>query len=75
MQWLVVSLVLSAVLTVLLNVAVRVFPGRGERAAQRLAEPRRPRDDRGVQVFVPWKAMLLASVVLTIAINVVLWLT
>jgi hypothetical protein len=31
-------------------------------------------DGRRVWVFVPWKAMILASAVLTILVNLVLWL-
>lgn len=83
-QWLWFSLVASVVLTVLLNVAIRLWPGGAERSARRLddwaqrqATP--PSDGRpggvdepGVRVIVPWKAMLLASVVLTVLLNVVL---
>jgi hypothetical protein len=83
-QWLWFSLVASVVLTVLLNVAIRLWPGGAERSARRLddwaqqqAPP--PPDGRSgggdgpqVRVIVPWKAMLLASVVLTVVLNVVL---
>ena len=79
-DWLVVSLALSVVLTVVVNVVLRVFPGLGDRIArslERLAtrEPGdAPEDERRVRVFVPWKVMIVASVVLTILVNLVLWL-
>lgn len=31
--------------------------------------------DRRARLFVPWKAMIVASVVLTILVNLLLWLT
>jgi hypothetical protein len=83
-QWLSFSLVASVVLTVLLNVAIRLWPGGAERSARRLDDwaqrpPTPPSDGRPggvdgprVRVIVPWKAMLLASVALTVLLNVVL---
>jgi hypothetical protein len=80
-QWLAVSLVLSVVLTVLLNVVLRAFPDLSDRIARGLdhlatpeADDGRP-NDRRVRVFVPWTAMIVVSVVLTIVLNVVLRLT
>jgi hypothetical protein len=79
-RWVVVSLVLSAVLTVVLNVGIRAFPDAGHRVARGLARLTAPDVDdaraqgRRVRVFVRWKAMLLASVVLTILVNLVVWL-
>ncbi len=80
-RWLVVSLVLSAVLTVVLNVGLRAFPDAGHRVARGLARFASPNiddargQDRRVRVFVPWKAMILASVVLTVLVNLVHWLS
>lgn len=80
MDWLVASLVLSVVLTVVLNVVLRAFPGTGEavgRKLHRLAQhdPARPEHDgRRVRIWFPWKAMLLASIVLTLLLNLALWL-
>jgi len=82
-EWLVVSVVLSVVLTVLLNVLIRVFPDRSERVARGLTE-RAERaelpafddgrlDHRTARVIVPWKAMIVGSVILTIVVNLVLW--
>ena len=71
MRWLVVSIVLSVVLTVVLNVALRAFPGAGERVDR---EVRRVAEDRpGGGVLVPWKAMIVVSVLLTLGLNLVLW--
>ncbi len=76
MKWLAVSIVL----TVLLNVGIRLWPGAADRGTRRLmdwTERQDPtdaarRDPRQVRVIAPWKAMLIASVVLTIGLNVVL---
>ena len=71
MNWLVASILLSVVLTVVLNLAVRAFPGTAERSSRRLdewaASPRRS----GVRVYFPWKGMLIASIVLTVLLNIV----
>lgn len=79
MNWLVVSLLASVVLTVALNVAIRLFPGAADRGARRVddwAQRQQAAElgdaDRRVRVVVPWKAMLLASIGLTILLNVVL---
>ena len=78
-QWLVVSIVLSIVLTIAVNVVLRLFPGAGKSltdAVGRLAESGdrslQDRDGSRVRVIVPWKAMLVGSIVLTIVLNVVL---
>ena len=71
MQWLAISIGLSIVLTVVLNVAVRAFPRASEHIGQKLAELGEGRSERGV--YVPWKAMIIVSVVLTIALNVLWW--
>ena len=80
MSWLVLSIGLSLVLTVLLNVAVRVFPRARHRAARKVtnlawptADDARMRDRR-VRVWVPWRAMILGSVMLTIVLNIALWI-
>jgi hypothetical protein len=80
MHWLLVSLVASVVLTIVLNVALRVFRGSGDCAPRRFeswagaGEQRRPDGgrDRRVAVFFPWKTALIASLVLTILLNVVI---
>jgi hypothetical protein len=74
MQWLLASLVLSVVLTVLVNLALWLFPGLRERTA-RVGEgfTNSASKDRRTRVIVPWKAMLVASVILTVLVNLVLW--
>ena len=81
-QWLVASIVLSIVLTVVVNLVLWLFPGAGRRVAEgfgRLADDanRRTPERAGsrVRVFVPWKAMLIGSIVLTIALNLFLLLS
>ena len=79
-RWLVISVGLSVVLTVLLNVGLRAFPDAGHRVAQSLAKLTSPNVedartiDRRVRVFIPWKAMIVGSVILTIVVNIVLWI-
>lgn len=83
MQWLWYSLVASVVLTVVVNLVIRAWPGGAERSARRLDDwasgqmvrtATRAPEDRGqrVRVIVPWKAMLLVSLVGTVLLNVAL---
>lgn len=78
MDWLVASVVLSVVLTVGLNLALRVRPGAGDGLARRLTEAaapgpedidRRPRS----RVAVAWVPMVVASLVLTVVLNLAIW--
>ena len=77
MKWLVVSLVLSVALTVLLNVAIRVWPGAADRGAgiTEWAKGRGTAAATGepgrVRVVVPWKAMVIASIAATVLLNLV----
>ena len=79
MQWLWYSLIASVVLTVVLNLAIRRWPGtagrpddRVSRQAPPTAMPEHDESRQRVGVMVPWKAMLLASLVGTVLLNVVL---
>ena len=82
-DFLIFSLIGSIVLTVLLNLLPLLFPKTTRKAEQRIVEKmgetieRSERAERGegprVKVFFPWKWMLLASVVLTVLVNVVGW--
>ena len=86
-QWLVVSIVLSIVLTVVVNLVLWLFPGAGRRVADgfgRLADDAdrgaadRRAPERGgshARVVVPWKAMLIGSIVLTVVLNLLLLLS
>jgi len=77
-DFLVQSLVASAVLTLALNFLPRLFPNAARRAEQEVhrrvedAWSDREPGDGGprVKVFFPWKAMLIISIVLTILVNV-----
>jgi hypothetical protein len=78
----VLSLVASIVLTVLVNVALWIFPRVGERfeeSLRRAAERAKPEPDdtnrSAVRVLFPWKLMLIASLVLTLALNLLVRLT
>jgi hypothetical protein len=82
-EWLLFSLVASVVLTVVLNVALRMFPGAGralgnlfDRITERVDTPSdeagEAPDEPRVRVIVPWKLMLVASVILTVVINLLL---
>lgn len=79
MNWLAVSIVASVVLTIVLNLVIRLWPGGAERGTRRLDHWVQRQDaaefgdgPNRVRVVVPWKAMLLGSIVLTVLLNVVL---
>lgn len=80
-RWLVLSVALSVALTVLLNVGLRAFPAAARRVARGLTRLTPPTvddaraHDRRVRVFVPWRAMILGSIALTVVVNLVLWIT
>ena len=75
-----ISVGLSVILTVLLKVGLGAFPGAGDRVARRNTTFTSPSgndtrtNDRSVRVFIPWKAMILGSLILTVMVNVVLWI-
>jgi hypothetical protein len=79
-RWLLISIGLSVALTVLLNVGLRAFPDAGHCVARKLAKLTSSNADdarrnyRRVRVYVPWKAMILGSVILTIVVNLMLWI-
>jgi hypothetical protein len=78
-NWLVISVVASVALTILLNVALRVVGGSGGGRTSRRSESWRAADEQlqpnggrthRTKVFFPWKTALIASLVLTILLNV-----
>jgi hypothetical protein len=79
-NWLLVSVVASVVLTIVLNVALRAFRGSGDRVSRRFEHwtggdgQRRPDGGREgrVRVVFPWKTAVIASLVLTVLLNVVI---
>ena len=72
------SIIGSIVLTVLLNVLPLIFPNAAAKAQRKLEENAKraieQHEDDGrprVKVFFPWKAMLIASIVLTVLVNLI----
>ena len=82
-QWLWFSILASVVLTVVLNVALRLFPGAGrrigdsiDRALERQQPPAGDHEARSrVRVIVPWRLMLAGSLLLTLVLNLAFWLS
>ena len=74
-QWLVVSIVLSIVLTVAVNLFLWLFPGAGRGISDAVGRMAAEREDGSrTRVIVPWKAMLIGSIALTVALNLLLLL-
>ncbi len=72
------SIIGSVVLTVVLNILPLLFPNAADKMQRKIEENARrsieqhQNDDLPkVKVFFPWKAMLIASVVLTIIVNLI----
>ena len=84
MQWLWFSIVASILLTVIANVALRLFPRHptersvdpyqrwGEASGRSTPPPGWDDEQPRIRVVAPWKAMLILSVVATLVLNVVL---
>lgn len=77
-DFLVISLIASVVLTILLNVLPMLFPKSSEKVErkvhEKISESLAKQEDGSqprVRVFFPWKAMLIASLILTVVVNVV----
>ena len=76
------SIIGSVVLTVVLNVLPLLFPNAADKMQRKIEENARrsieqhQNDDLPkVKVFFPWKAMLIASVVLTVVIYLISFLS
>lgn len=72
------SIIGSVVLTVLLNVLPLIFPNAAAKAQRKIEENARRAIEQHedgerprVKVFFPWKAMLIASIVLTVLVNLI----
>lgn len=70
------SIIASVVLTLALNLLPRLFPNASRRTMDKVQEKLEEQDSRAengerprVQVFFPWKAMLLISIILTVFLN------
>jgi len=77
-NFLIISIIGSIVLTVAVNLLPALFPNAAAKAERKILESvQKTHDDRAdpntpkVRVFFPWKAMLLISIVLTVAVNLV----
>lgn len=77
-NFLVLSLVASIILTILINVLPMLFPKSSEKVERKVHEKisesiarQKEGNQPRVRVFFPWKAMLIASLVLTVVVNVV----
>lgn len=76
------SIIGSVLLTVALNVLPLLFPNAADKLQRKMEENARrsieqhQNDDLPkVKVFFPWKAMLIASVVLTVIVNLISFLS
>ena len=76
------SIIGSVVLTVVLNILPLLFPNAADKMQRKIEENARrsieqhQNDDLPkVKVFFPWKAMLIASVVLTIIVNLISYIS
>jgi len=72
------SIIGSVVLTVVLNILPLLFPNAADKMQRKIEENARRTIEQHqndglpkVKVFFPWKAMLIASVVLTVIVNLI----
>jgi len=77
-EFLLTSLIASVVLTLALNLLPMLFPNAAAKAERKIVETmqdthrdRVDPDTPRVKVFFPWKAMLLISIGLTVAVNLI----
>jgi len=77
-DFLLTSLIASVVLTLALNFLPAIFPNAVAKAEQKIVEKMQENhEDRTnpntpkVRVFFPWKAMLLISLFMTVAVNLI----
>ena len=77
-NFLLISLIGSIILTVAINLLPALFPNAAAKAERKIldsvqrthynrADPNTPK----VRVFFPWKAMVMISIGLTVAVNVI----
>ena len=75
-DFLLISLIGSIILTIAVNLLPALFPNAAAKAERKIIEKMQDtQSDRldpntpKVRVFFPWKAMLIISLILTIAVN------
>ena len=76
------SIIGSIALTLLLNVLPLLFPNAADKLQKKIEENARSSIEKHkdnnqprVKVFFPWKAMLIGSLVLTVLVNLIGWLS
>ena len=77
-DFLITSLIASIVLTLALNLLPMLFPNAAAKAEHKIVEKMQETHDNRVnpntpkvRVFFPWKAMIIISIGLTLAVNLV----
>jgi hypothetical protein len=82
MNFIITSLIASVALTLLLNFLPLVFPKSAataqrklEEHARRTIEQHEDENQPRVKVFFPWKVMLIGSIVLTVLVNLIGYLS
>ena len=77
-DFLITSLIASIVLTLALNLLPMLFPNAAAKAERKIVEKMQETHDNRVdpntpkvRVFFPWKAMIIISIGLTLAVNLV----
>lgn len=77
-EFLLTSLIASILLTLALNLLPMIFPNMAAKAERKVVETmQKTHDDRvnpsspKIRIFFPWKMMILISVGLTIAVNLI----
>ena len=75
-EFLLISLIASIVLTIALNLLPMIFPKAAAKAERKIAEKMHNMQEDTpnantpkLRVFFPWKAMLIISIALTLAVN------
>lgn len=81
-NFLLFSVIGSVVLTILINVLPIMFPNAANKVQQKIEENARKsiqqhEDDQqpSVKVFFPWKIMLIGSILLTVLVNLIGYLS
>lgn len=81
-NFLITSIIGSIVLTLLLNLLPLLFPNQAanlqrkvEEHARRSIEQHEDQNQPNVKIFFPWKAMIIISIILTVLVNVVSFLS
>ncbi len=73
-DFLLVSVIASIALTLLLNLLPALFPNASRRTFEKIQDAMEDNSEPGkgprIKVFFPWKLMILASIILTVFLNI-----